>query len=84
MTVKTPKHWQSMELIQETTAYGNKVMIPRELMRGWESLRELNEIALKNGVDLSSGVAEYNHTAPLHHERRNALMVFYEKYQRQV
>ena len=69
-------------LVKETTAYGNEVMIPQKFMEGWEGLRELHELALKKGGDLSIGVEEYNHTTSVQHERRNVLMVFYEKYQR--
>lgn len=82
MAVKTPKHWQNEELIKATTAYGHEVMIPKKIMKGWEGLTETHELALKNGADLSIGVEEYNHTASVQHERRNAILVFYEKYQR--
>lgn len=83
MEVKTPKHWQKMELVKTTTAYGNEVMVPKTLMKGWKALMETNELALKNGGDMSIGVENYNHSASLSHERRNAIMVFYEKYQRE-
>lgn len=82
MAVKTPKHWEKMERAKTTTAYGNEVMVPKILMKGWRAIMETNELALKIGGDMSIGVENYNHSAPLSHERRNALMVFYEKYQR--
>ena len=36
MAVKTPEYWKEYDLIEETTAYGNKVMIPDICKCGWE------------------------------------------------
>ena len=39
MAVKTPKEWQKAEyqpLIEATTYYGNKVMIPEKFQFAWE------------------------------------------------
>ncbi len=83
MEVKTPKHWQNRELVKAKTAYGNEVMIPKEYIGPWEEQRKLYEQAKAMGGDLSIGVEEYNHTTSIHDERRNSLMVFYEKYQRE-
>ncbi len=83
MSIRTPKHWEKEERVETTTAYGNKVMVPKRLIKGWQGLKSLQELALREGADLSIGVEDYNHTTSVRHERRNALMVFYEKYQRE-
>lgn len=36
MAIKTPEYWKEYELIEETTAYGNKVMIPKPMQCAWE------------------------------------------------
>jgi len=82
MSIKTPKHWEKMKLTEATTAYGHKVMIPERFIEGWKGIEQAHRLGLKNGADLSIGVETFNQTAPITHERRNALMVFYEKYQR--
>ena len=59
MTVKTPKEWQEAEyqpLIEATTFYGNKVMIPEKLQFAWE-MAELEVKAKKSkGMDLLDGL----------------------------
>ncbi len=52
MTVKTPEYWKEYELIEETTAYGNKVMIPEICKCAWEMEQLRQQHLQKNEVEL--------------------------------
>lgn len=58
MAVKTPKRWEKLELIEETTAYGNKVMIPKGMQRGWmHELRRKKDME-ERGVNIQKVLAD--------------------------
>lgn len=79
--VKTPKHWKNTELVRTTTAYGNEVMIPKDYIDAWEAERQVYESSKSKNIDLSVGVENLELSMSLSAEKKNALLVFYEKYQ---
>ena len=58
MAVKTPERWKKMECIEETTAYGNKVMIPKGMQRGWMHERRGKKEMEERGVDIQKVLAD--------------------------
>lgn len=43
MNVNTPEYWKEYDLIEETTAYGNKVKIPQSLRLAWKYHKTMME-----------------------------------------
>ena len=80
MKVETPKNWENEELVKTTTAYGNEVMIPKRYTKAWETERFCFEEAKKNGIDLSIGVEDSETSMSFTQAKKNALMVFCEKF----
>ena len=58
MAVKTPEYWKEYELIEEMTAYGNKVMIPKSYKCGWEMERLRHQHIQQKGQDLKEYLNE--------------------------
>lgn len=58
MNVKTPKRWARLELIEETSAYGNKVMIPKGMQRGWMHEQRRKKEMEKRGVNIQKVLAD--------------------------
>ena len=82
MAVKTPKEWEQMECVKTTTAYGNEVMIPKQLIRDWEHLRaRWNSIKAEAGIDISTMVSSLPISMSLSPPTKKMLMVFFEQYQ---
>ena len=60
MAVKTPKEWQKAEyqpLIEATTYYGNKVMIPEKFQFAWEMATVEAKEMVSKGMDPQDGLA---------------------------
>lgn len=58
MAVQTPSYWKEAKyqpLIEETTAYGNKVLIPQSLLRTWKAFERLQKAG---PVDIERAKAE--------------------------
>ena len=63
MAVKTPKEWQNAEyqpLIEATTYYGNKVMIPERLQFAWEMAEKEIKVKESKGMAPLDGLENCN------------------------
>ncbi|MBR5782918.1 MAG: hypothetical protein IKY33_01685 [Clostridia bacterium] len=62
MAVKTPEYWkeeQYQPLVEETTAYGNKVQIPQSLQLAWKYHKSVIENMVKQyGQEKAVGLME--------------------------
>ena len=59
MAVKTPERWKKLECIEETTAYGNKVLIPKNLQLAWQYHKTMMEQLVKQyGQEKAVGLIE--------------------------
>ena len=59
MAVKTPKEWQKAEyqpLIEATTYYGNKVMIPEKFQFAWDMTAKRARSMRARGMDPLDGL----------------------------
>ena len=62
MAVKTPKEWQEerfQPLVEATTFYGNKVMIPEKCLFAWEIAEAETKEMLSKGMDPVDGLEAY-------------------------
>jgi len=59
MAVKTPEYWKEYDLIEETTAYGNKVLIPQNLQLAWKYHKTMMEQLVRQfGQEKAVGLME--------------------------
>ena len=82
-TVKTPKYWEHKEVFGElteaTTVNGNKVMIPKRFINGWEMTRLMDEEAKKMGVDPLDGIENDLETNSLYYDLERVFFEIYEE-----
>lgn len=78
--MKTPDHWAEEPCVETTTAYGTEVMVPKRIFDSWETERAIYEKALSMGQDLSIGVEDLEISMSMSRSKKDALLVFYEKY----
>lgn len=80
MAVQTPEYWKEerfQPLIEETTALGNKVLIPQKFLDGWKMERLRMEFCQKQKLPLMVGLAEDRTSNPIYYDMAR---VFYEIY----
>ena len=79
MVVKTPKEWQEAEyqpLMEATTFYGNKVMIPEKCQFAWEMAEKEVNFLISKGKDPLDGLEGCN---GLRHAPYEVYLEAYEK-----
>lgn len=83
MAVKTPEYWKEYDLIEETTAYGNKVMIPEILQHVWNAEKIYQKLTIQNGDTPQDGL-KYRltevYTNPI---AKDLVLTYWERYQKQ-
>ena len=80
-TVKTPKYWEGeryQPLIEVETVHGNKVMIPKLFIDGWQTAKLTKQEADRLGLDPLCGLEVYEEANPLYYDLER---VFYEVYE---
>ena len=78
MAVKTPKEWQEAEyqpLIEATTFYGNKVMIPEKFQFAWEMAEKEVRFLISKDKDPLAGLEDCSGS------RYNPYMVYLEAFE---
>lgn len=78
MTVKTPKYWDKYEKVEETTAYGNKVMVPRGMSTAWELLHQKKQFCEEHGIDPRHALNPEKTSRP---RVKDVIRIFWEDYE---
>ena len=81
--VKTPEYWKDVKVfgepVEEVTAYGNKVMIPKRFINGWQTAKLTKDYAETHGLDPLDGLDTQDPDInPLYYDMER---VFYEIYE---
>ena len=79
--VKTPKYWNDEDLqplVEATTSKGNKVMIPKKFINGWETARLRDEDAKKRGLDPLDGLENIKEMQPMSYDLEKVYFEIYE------
>ena len=81
--VKTPKYWGNKELFGELTEVetvnGNKVMIPKRFIHGWETAVLTYEHMTKRGLDPLDGIENDLETNSLYYDLERVFFEIYEE-----
>ena len=81
MVVKTPKYWKNerfQPLIEVETAYGNRVMIPKRYINGWQTAKMAKKESERLGLNVLAGLEIHKETNELYYDLER---VFYEIYE---
>ena len=79
--IKTPKYWETCErfeeLVPEKTLYGNTVMIPKNCLHGWETIKWCVAEAKKLGLPIRDGSKSLWQRNPIYYDLER---VYHEVY----